>query len=93
MFVLTPARRPEFGFIHASQGHSLPFVVEERLPAPRLDIESLLSTTQGLWHGMQRANLLSILDNGLNPGGTKSRRKAVLVSNHALGHGVQCQLA
>lgn len=75
--MITPGRRPEFGFLRASQGYSFPFIVEGRPPAPRPDFESLVSTTTALRHCTQKATLFSILGNGLIPSGARSRRKAV----------------
>lgn len=74
--VITPGKRPEVAFVRAAQGRSIPFMVEEPLPAPRPDVDSLRSTTQALWFGIHRGNLTSILENGQIPGGTRSRRKA-----------------
>lgn len=68
-FLLSSSSRPEFAYIRASQGHTIPFLVEERFSAPRPDAEALKDTTIALWHGTTKANVKSILEIGLLPGG------------------------
>lgn len=79
-FVTAPNRRPSFEFIRASQGHSLPFIAEERLATPRPDAITLKSATVALWHATNKAFVKRILDNGLVTGGTRCRREAVHIA-------------
>lgn len=52
--VTAPGRRPSFEFIRACQGHSIPFIIKERVGAPRPDAE-VLKTNVALWHGTLKA--------------------------------------
>ena len=74
-FCKDPYNEIEIRAIRAVQGHSLKFVDEARLAYCPNGAAMLKQTIKELWHGTKQDGMMSILANGLIPGGSDGRIK------------------